>query len=163
VASNNESLRELAEQVNGLNRSMSALSGVVEDVLDAQLRRAGKSLAQVRAEQAGRGMALFALPVAHHEQPAETDRTTQLRRQLAEAEAEVDPADSAFDHEQARRRVASLRRELDYSAFERPSTNVRVLGVAIERPNERQFAEPVADFADREDVQRRIDRERRRG
>jgi ribosomal protein S15P/S13E len=156
----NNTLAELAEQLAALTEKTEALRSDIESYVDDTLRRRGMRLVKV-SDHAEPGELTYALPTPHFAEQAIGEPEAELRRQLREAEAWLESADSWVERERADQRIESLRRELGYSAFDRPSTNTQVIAVERERLAERRFAEPVP-YTNREDAQARVDRFERR-
>ena len=137
-----------------LRSEISALTAKMEGVADACEMEFGVS----PAENIEPTHELYALPVAAHEQQAENTAVAELERQLEEAEAERDQADSWVTRERASALVESLRRELHYASFNRPRTSAQVIAIDRQKLSDVEYVEPDTSAQTREEAEKRAER-----
>jgi hypothetical protein len=156
----------LAEQLAQLTTKMRELASLMEEsrkVAPAHQQQPpalGTKVVDVRA------LNLYVEPVAYHEEvPAENAQTTDLRRQLREAEAWLESSDTWVERTRAEENIQTLRRELGYAEVDRPwTTHHNLIGVERQPYAERRFAPPSTPFTDRADAEARAEKfERRTG
>lgn len=163
IANNRKTIDELTAEVAGLVEQMESLGDAIEAALNSRLAASGKRL--VRVEEDDPTAQLYAEPVPYHQQPAENESTTVLRRRLQEEEAALEGADSWAERTRIEENIASLRRQMGFSAFDRQIVNAEVVAVKRAPTTEAEFMAPATDAqTDPELIEKDIDRfERRTG
>ena len=161
MASNKKTIEELTEQVEGLIRQTQEIGDAVATALDAALQKGGKRL--VKVEQSESGVELYAEPTPYFAQPVENASTAELLRELAQAEADLEAADTWVERERAKQRVESLRRDLRFAAMDPPTVNAKVAAVMKTPTNAREFMAPnTAAQTDPELIRQQVERFERR-
>jgi hypothetical protein len=136
-------IAEMAGQVAALTATMEGTADALEMELGVR-----------SAEHVEATHQLYALPTPYHEQAANT-ASTELERELAEAEQEMESADSWVTRERASQRVEALKRQLHYASFERPRSSAEVIAIDRAKAGDQQFVEPDTSAQTREEAEKR--------